>query len=576
MSTKNKTSPSLILDGFRGVDHRFTHTDGQVAADLINFRIRDDRSLEKRPGFRFLADLGSPIRAFYKVISGGEECAYILAGNTVYSVNLVTGDKTVLGTVETDSGSGCFFFCNNVPYLSDGLDLYLYNGTEFLPAEGYVPLIGKDWENDFVGEPYEPMNILTRRVRISYRVSTETPSIFMCAGRPIESVQAVYRNGIAVDPEQYYIDELFQSVNVKGTRPGDQLEIYLTFVSACEELRQLFLSAKNAILFGGTNNHRLFFWGCDDPSVMFCSAYVSNEQLAASSLHNDSANDLYIPAGYEFRMGAMGHPIQGCACHYDRLLIFTECDAWMASADASGLEEFSLTVINTELGCASRDGVAAVGNYPVTLGRHSVYQWRQESDVPDRCNADRISQEIDGILSPEEYVQSGLYYAPYQNELWFYNRNSGTVWVRNLSGGNWYRFTGIHADQFFDAGGAVGFYRGSGLYVFDDSLDSDRVSETDLRPISASYVGSLADFGTETYKNLAAVTLWGDGSGALSMAFEREGGKEAEVLLLEQEAPAHRIRRKRISSGRFRYGRIKLSAPPGGRQVIHRLSLHTR
>ncbi len=577
MSKNTNQKTSLTLDGFRGIDCRAEHTDGRVAADLVNFRIRADGSLEKRSGFRFLTDLKQTVRAFYPSISQGKDIAYVLCLDTVYTVDLTTGKKTALGSVATQSGDACFFFYKSQLYLMDSEELYVYQDGELLLVDGYVPLIGKDWVNDYVGKPYEPKNILTRRARISYVVSATAPSIFMCTGEPVESVEAVYRNGILLDPSDYYIDEGFQTVNVRGTGAGDRLEIYMTMKNGSDELRDLFLSAKRSVVFGGMENHRVFFWGSNDPSLLFCSSYVSREQSAASALHGNVANELYIPVGYEFRVGAVGHRIFGCACHYDKLLIYTENDTWMASSDVSGFSELSLSVINSEIGCATLDGVVSVGNHPISIGRHSLYRWHQEGDVPNRCNAIRVSEEIDGLLSPEDYSNSSLYYNSYRDELWLHNRMTGTVWIRSMTDKGWFRFSGVFADRIFDANGQVAFLRGSALYVFDDAMDYDESGENAITMISASYVGSLTDFGTVAPKNLSSITLRGDGGGGtLSLTFEEDGMRTRTLGLFTPDSPFHLALNRRLSSGRFRYGRLSLTADGFGKPIVHSLTLHTR
>ena len=573
---QKQKSHTLTFDGFRGMDYRLMRTNNQVAADTFNFRILSNGSLEKRPGYRILADLGNTIRAFYTSMANGRSVIYVLVKSSFYSVDLFTGNKSLLGTVTTTSGNACIFSFNSVLYLMDGVDCYVYRGNGLSLVGGYVPLIGKDWTNNYVGEPYEPKNILTRRARISYVVSHDAPSIFMCTGEPVESVQAVYRNGILLDPADYYIDEEFETINVKGSDAGDRLEIYMTMKNSSAELLSFFLSCTRSIMFGGTNNHRLFFWGGRDSARIFCTSYVTAAQKAASAKHNVANNDFYVPEGYQFSVGSGGAAVQGCACHYDRLLIFTETDTWMATHNASGLDEFSLTPINLEIGCAAPDGVASVGNHPISLGRHSLYQWYQESDVINRCNARRVSEEIDGFLLPQDYANSALYYNLYQNELWFYNKETGVVWIRNLSNGYWYQFFGIYADRFFDADGRVGFVKGSLLYVFDDTRYYDQDSPTTTQSIHASY-SVFSDFGTDDSKNLARLSLHCEtGGGEMYFAFLEDGVKDLFYPLFSNVPPTYLQINQRITSGRFRFGKITLSAPGGGRPIVHSMTLQTR
>ena len=576
MSSKTKQKNfSVDFNGFGGIDCQASHSGKPVASDIVNFRIRADGSLEKRYGYRLLTDVGGTIRAFHSTLLDGAYIGYVLAGNTFSILDFSTGALSAVGTVGTDQGKACLFYYDGELYLSDSQTLYRYRDGALTQAVGYVPLVGKDWPNDEVGEPFEPRNLLNRHARISYVIG-EIPTIFLCTQYPVESVQAVYVNGIQISEERYSIDTKFTTVNVLDLAAGDRVEVHLTYAeNENATLLSEFLSCQRSILFGTSTNNRLFFWDGDRSHTVFCSSHVSSTDLAASQRHFPDSDGLYLPRGHEFRVGDGRYQLQGATRHYDRLLLFTEGDAWMAKHDTSGQEEFPTVSINSDIGCASKNGVILTENTPITLGQHTVWQWTDETDEMSRCNASSLSAAIDAKLSKEEFTRSGLHFNRAERELWLHDPVTGNVWIYNFINRAWYRFSGIYADRLFDADGTVGFVRRQKIYLFDRSAVRDYDDDGAGRAIHAQYVSGLLDFGTERMKNLSCLVLRGDmDGGTLTVAVSGNGIRQESCILAG--GGEHTVLRRRLPSGRFRYASVRLSAYGDERQVIHSLTLHTR
>ena len=203
-SSKQKTLTHSFR-GFRGINKAADHSDPFAAQDILNFRMREDGSLEKREGYRLLTDLGVPIRDFWCGTIRGEQKCYALTGNRVLSVNLKDGSFFELGTVDNSDGAAHFFFYSGRLFLSDGKDFYDFRYGYPFRSDGYVPLVGKDWSNREVGSVYEPRNLLTRRARISY-VMLDPPTMFFPVGEPVESIEAIYVNDEFLSPDTYYYD----------------------------------------------------------------------------------------------------------------------------------------------------------------------------------------------------------------------------------------------------------------------------------------------------------------------------------------------------------------------------------
>lgn len=572
---RTKSSPTLSFDGFGGVDKTRGHSDPASAAEILNFRVRKDGSLQKRCGYRLLADVGAPIRSHWSGKMGGQSYLFLSTDDTVLSVDPVSGELRTVAPLPTPSEAAVFFFYRNALYLLNGERFYRVTEDALTEVNGYVPLLGKDWNNRAVGEIYEPRNILTRRARISYIISSPV-SMFLALPDELESVERVEINGEEIDPERYRYDTNFKTVNVTELNADDRVTIYVTFANGYPRLFRELCSCRFSTTFGGPTSNRLFFWGGEASTTMFSSAYVRQERVEEAQRYDPDCSPLYFPPGFEFTVGEGRHPVQGAQRHYDRLLIFTEGDTWIANSESSGLDDFPTFGINACIGCASPHGTALAENDPVTVGEYAVWQWSGETDRLSERNAIRLSDAIDPLLAPVDYLTAQLYYNRRENELWMNLPLRDEVWICQLGRRQWYRFGGIRADLFFDLGSDVAFLREDKVFVFDETLSADLETPTEEKPILASYVSTVSDFGTEEKKNLSRLTLRGDLGGAtLTLTFSANGIEDVECVL-SGRGGTHDVLERRLSSGSFRCGSVRITSEDDRRPVIHSLILSTR
>lgn len=577
MSNKKSSSKSsLSFRGFRGVDGRACQSDPPSAARLVNFFLRSDGSLEKRCGYRPFFDVGSPIRAIWMGTIQGEFCGYALLGETLYSINFSTSALTPLSIVDTLEGDACIFFYRGDLYLLDSTGFYLWKDGSLSRPLGYVPLVGKDWANNEIGPVYEPKNLLNPHGRISYLI-TDPPSIFLCANDKIKSVQAVYINGVPLSADSYTLDTDFNTVNVPNLVAGDRVVVHMTFDVDYSALLEELYSSLQVTSFGDAKSDRLFLWGGPQGNTVFCSSFVSEHQLKESKKHFPQSNELYFPEGFQFRVGSNPCNLLGAVRHFDRLLLLTDGETWMANSSSSGMEDFPVLCVNPQLGCSSLGGVTLAGNDPVSVDRSGIWLWSGDTEALNYQNARCLSREIEGFLSEEALSTASLLYDRNRDALWVLLPSRSEVWVHSFSPGGWSQFTGIEADRLVELDGAVGFLRGSVFYVFDPECKQDQNEDGEVREILAEYESNLLDFDSPSLKNLAAVVLRGDlDGGSILLTFSGNGLPAQSLTLTEPNGATHSILRKRWSSGRFLYGAIGLIAAGEQRQVIHSLSLNLR
>lgn len=559
------------ITAFGGVDSTAPASEN-LACDSVNFRILPDGSLYKRSGYRKILQIDGNIRTMWSGSINDEFTGFLLVGSKVYQMDFDENTLTLVGSVDTSSGKATFIYYMNSMFLLDGSKLYHIGSEGIRRAQGYAPLIGKDWPTTYVGDENEPINLVTRRVRISY-LAGSLPTVYLRTKYNVASVDAFYLNGVLLDSTAYTYDDSTKTIYYDNIKENDRVIVYLTLAEGAFD-DSGFNTCTSASVFGGIYNSRAFMWGGNDSSVMYCSREVSREDIAESSKIYAEDAGLYIPSGYEFKVGDGRYGITAVNRHYDRLLIFTKGDAWMADSSACGTEQHPVMTINSSYGCASYGATAKCGNDPVTVGDGTIYRWTSDTDELNDCNAYSLSGQIDSLLDDAFYTSAVVWCDRRSDELLFSYPDSpdGTVWVYGMKAGKWYRYTGIGAEAFFDANGKCGFIRENGLYVFDTACMYDYDSDQTQKTISAVYESNHMGFGRQSEaKRLSKVSAYMQGSGTVSLGFSENGKNLAGLTFDSDNLTDDGIRRcyvKRLNSARFHSCSVRISNSDGGRPRI--------
>ncbi len=567
----NSRAPRTVsFDGFGGINTE-AHQNHQLADLVFNFRIREDGALEKRCGSRCLFHLNQSIRALWSGHLHGQFETYFLAGNTVYTADLERKNITSIGTVTSSRGDGNFFCLQGHLYLADGgKNVYLIESDSVTTALGYVPLIGKDWDNIVMGEPHEPINLLNRHARISYLVG-DSPSIFVKVPKPLASVERFVLNGTPLSEDQYEINNGLCAIEVLGLQKGDRIELCVTFEEE-SPLLPLFCSMKDSVFFCAGEKSRTFFFGKEGSDMMFCSKYVSPESLTQSQLSYDS-DPLYLPEGYEFRVGDGSFPIRGAIRHQDSLLIFTDKETWVANMDSEDTDRMMTSPVHAEIGCVASHGCVLCPNDPITISHHGLYRWSRKSDQT-QLDAKRISSVLDHRLSPEDLRNSTLFYDALHDELLLNVKTLEEIWIVSPERGDWYCFTGLVADQLFDADGRLGFVCDSRIFVMDPDMTRDIDHLNRVRNIIATYETASLDFDSAKPKNLSHLRLVGDlGAGEITLELISDETKRVSCTLKDSKQRTHATFQKRLRSGRFQNAKLCITSSDFSHVVIHSLTL---
>ncbi len=562
-----KKTIKLTFDGSGGIDTRMSHGRSPSPTSITNFRIMPDGSLKKRCGYKKILSTTNGIRAIWSGMINSRFVCFMLAGDYVYKVDVETGKFSTYNRIETTSGKAQFFYFRDDLYLVDGAYIYqVTEGSATIPT-GYVPLFGKDWPTGIAGEIHEPLNVLHTRARITYKAGSN-PTPYLPTLYPVESIQAVYKNGVLLSSSAYTNDASNKLISLKSISSGDSFEVNLTFVEEDTPPKYKLLSCVSAAIFGGINNSRLFLWNGSKSNTIYASSYVSNDSVEISNKRYPGSGHLYFRRGDEFVVGDGRYKVMAIARHYDRLLIFTEGDTWMADSSACGIEDFPVMNINTGVGCYSYNGVLTVEDGPISVGKDGIYRWTADTDELNESNAYNISDPIRSHLTPEFFKYSVVFYDRVRKEIWFHEEErDGFVWIYNLQHKAWTNFCGIFATNFFDADGNIGFTDRYAVYVFDENLNQDLYDGL-YTNIPASIASGTYEFEDTDYKKIGSVICRCDPRNS-NMHFTVTTDRGESIPISFSGSKDHSVIRRRISSHRMRSFEFNLVDNSKYRPTVH-------
>lgn len=578
-TTQNKSKLRHHFGPFSGIDAYEVHGGKESIADIKNFRIMPDGSLKKREGYKVLCTDSESIRAIWAGKINSENVLFYADNSSVKKYSFDENLSYDISELPSNGKDAQFFYYRDGLYLADGNSILRLGNDGFSSAEGYVPLLGKDWATGYPGEIYEPLNILTSKARITYKVSDDYTS-FLPTLYPVKTIDALYKNGVLLSESQYYFDDALNTINVSGLTPGDALEANLEFVNTDFSLSDALGSCTSATVFGGINNSRVFIWNGEQKNTVFTSTYVSRKSLEEAQSRYGNCSPLYFQSGNEFTVGDSRYDVTAVTRHYDRLLIHTEKDTWMADSSACGLEEFPVMNINSSVGCAALNATAMAGNDPISVGDSGIFRWTSETDQLDECNAYSISTAIDGLLPDYPYGKVAAHTYKKRGEVWISFPEKSVIWIYSYLRKCWYKFTDIKAYHLFEQNENPGFTTEFDICLFSENLYLDYTKEnmSSPRTISASFESGFLNFGTERSKRLNDVICSADlefGEMTLTFTTDRREKIETHFDAYDDE-DGHRDFYSRLFSHRFHHLKVSLSVNGYQRQVIHSLEIGAR
>ena len=568
---KNALS-SAVLEGFRGIDTRKSRNSLPFASDMVNFKLCEDGSLEKRCGFLPIASFSSSIRAVWSGKLGGCERVFVVYSNYVASVDPISLSVSTIGIIKSYDGHANFIFFDSNLYIKDSFGFYLVTFDNVRAVEGYAPLYGKDWVSATAGEVNEPLNLISRRIRMNYTVTE--PNIFLRVDHMIATIDAVYVNGVLrTDPTTYYFKSSFMCVCVLNIEVGDKVELYLTLEnSEIANAAAKLLECQNAFVYGGSSSSRFFLWGSSQGDVIYGSSDIDDSSFENSKKVYSDSMPLYVKQNDAFTMGREKKEISAVCRHYDRMLIFTQDDTWTVKEPARNGEPLEAIAVNSTYGSTSPCGALMLGNDPISISDGAILKWTADTDELNECNAYSISEEIEGKLGATFFENAVIFADKKRNELYFSDPNdeAGTLWIYAPKTKNWYKYDGIGAEAFLEINERIAFTRENTLYIFDPSKDTDILPNGEERTITAYFESLPQDFdSSENKKRLCGMTLDAHMEDSTLLMEYISEGKVIASLYTKADGECDKHEKRRLNSGRFNCAALKLTSSGKGRIKIY-------
>ena len=573
---RSKKLSSIYYDGFEGMDTQKCHSGKESSAYIENFRIKSDGSLEKRYGYKHLTSFG--IETIKEVwcgeIEGKKKCFVSTDTMKIYSLNMETGEAVQIGSFPESPQPAAFFFYQGSLYFKNARTNYLITDTGITNMPGYVPLIGKNWGTSRPGELYQPINIMHKKIRISYKIP-ESHTAMLPTLYPISSVLALYKNGELMDSSKYFIDERFNTINVTEITEGDEFSALLDMKSYNPNT-DMFRVSKKATVYGEINDAAIYLLGSPRKNIIPVSRLVSTEDVEECNAIAPNHGNVYFPLDDMLTVGDGAYKSTAVAKIYDKLIIFNKKEAWMADSTNRNGEKVPSVNISHDEGCNIFNACAVVNDVPYTVSNNAVLKWSIDTNDPNKSKIESISNEISEHLSPEFFENAMLYYYSAKNELWLYNKDVGnTAYIYNLDNKSWVAISNISPYIFFEYDDDICFHDKHNVYRFCKELDEDTTSDGIIHSITARFESGILSFGSTDKKRLSTGKIIGDLMGGnLNMELTCDSGETISLPLDTSEE--HSVIVKRLNSGRFRNLKFSFSCNGKAGMTIHSLKLTTR
>ncbi len=404
---------------------------------MDNFYITNDLKLRKISGYRTFWDFGTYIRGMYSTNLGGTEYLLVSTGGKLYYFlkaelededNWDSLEPTLIGDIGT--GDTSFFTFDKKVYILSG-KYHSWDGTTLQEVEGYTPLVFINTPPAGGGLIYEEINMLSSKKHQTFNGDGTSTTFHLAqnatvAGRSLTSVDKVLVNGVQVATSTYTSDLTAGTVtfNTAPSRGMDNVDIYWTLNDGD---RGIIEGMKFGTVFGGDIDSRVFLYG---------NSSCPNRTYFSGITDDGSPSVEYFPSTAQVDIGPSNFSLTDLTRQYDRLLATTNRpEAYYLTI---GMEQLPVTIadkqttryvpavstfpLNEVHGNVAPGQGQLLNNYPVTLDRNALIQWKA-TNVRDEKNMEDISQRIKQDLNDLDLKAfKTLDFQP-ENQLWFGSNN---------------------------------------------------------------------------------------------------------------------------------------------------------
>ena len=490
------------------------------ASKMENFTITDAFNLTLRPGVQRLrletgrdsapllgvwaGFLGTDDLLVLCDFSGGTDRLLVYRKSGAEDHSLVVQQEGVLGLSSAEDACVNIFTFNGFLYVMSKGNTVVFEDGRFIKKEPYVPLVIAGAEPAGGGTTLENINLLSALRRMNFSADGESKAYIL----PVE----------AVGVTRIIVDNLEQDVSVSGsfdastqtftftaapTKGVGNVEItYTTDAAAAEEARMQIIRCTLHEEYNGSTDTRLFVAG-NGTNLCFYTGVTQDGEATA----------LYFPALNEVAVDMSGSSITGMVRHYSKLLVFKNDGTHSISyepvtlTDGTTVAGFYLRPMNREFGNEVMGQVQTVNNYPRTITKDGIYEWRITSSYyKDERYANRISDLIQKTLRKADFGRIVTCDDDYSKNYYvFLNDDAGTVLVNRYElnkGAVWcvYKsslFRNIRWAMVY-GGEMIFFNEAEGFRLMEGVTGDDSVIEGEAaQQIRAVWESGFMDFGAD-------------------------------------------------------------------------------
>ena len=401
------------------------------AAEMRNFRITKEGHLQKRPGYKTVADLGAGCKGLWNGNVGGTEYTLAAAGGKVYKLDVSAGTKTELGAVAADVRVFFFPYGGKV-YILDGSEYRSWDGTTYAVVSGYVPCVYTATPPAGGGTAYEPVNKLTAKKSQQFSADG-TATVYQLAETGIASVDRVTVNG--AETTAYTVDITTGKVTFTAAPATGINNVQIWWTGSAND-RAKITGMRFAEQYNGTTDNRVFLYGDGSNEAVYSGIDVNGKPTAE-----------YFPDLNVMAVGDSNTPITGMCRQFSRLIVFKATSTFSIAyapitlTDGTVTAGFYVTPANRNIGNEAPGQIRLITNYPFSLHGGGVYQWKNGSNglTSDERQARRISQRVENTLAGFTFSECITFENEYQND--YYIVHNSTAVIYNYQQDAWFIYT---------------------------------------------------------------------------------------------------------------------------------------
>lgn len=451
--------------GFAGIDERVKLQSGiGIAEDMLNFRVSDSGSLEKRANTEIVYSFaGSVIAGIWCGSLNGKSSIFVALKHGLYRVepDVIPYTPEYVAKLPNDERYDMFEF-NGFLYIKSENFYGKYDGNEFYEVEGYIPCVAINCAPSGEGEIFEQINLICDKRRQLFSGDGKIFQYFL-AEKDVQEIVSVKLDGVDFDSQFSFRggnEIIFEKVPPEGI---NNLEIVYRKANVKSD-RDRIMKCKRLMLFGGNSDGRAFLWG--------------NDELPNYRFHSELADG--VPSVEYFPVNAftvIGNSKINCIVQqYDKQLIFTKNEAYYSYCELKedGLKNiyssFPVFSLNGSKGCIIETKGCVIDNRPVTICDDGLNLWEAtavENEKNSICFSMPIQDSLSELIKTE---RDSLAIFDFQANRELLIIGSERTYIYNYGNGSFYVYDYLSGKYHCAHGSKIYYARGYDLCVFSNGL----------------------------------------------------------------------------------------------------------